>query len=36
MRSWIVVAPKGGKTKRQLAPWVERGVRFVRTLPAKG
>lgn len=36
MKGWIVVAREGVKTKRQLAPWVERGVRFARTLPAKG
>jgi hypothetical protein len=36
MKGWIVVAREGVKTECQLAPWVERGVRFVRTLPAKG
>jgi TfoX/Sxy family transcriptional regulator of competence genes len=36
MRGWVLVAREGLKTKRQLAPWVERGVRFARTLPAKG
>jgi TfoX/Sxy family transcriptional regulator of competence genes len=36
MKGWILVAREGVKTKRQLIPWVERGVRFARTLPAKG
>jgi TfoX/Sxy family transcriptional regulator of competence genes len=36
MKGWILVARAGVETKRQLAPWVERGVRFARTLPAKG
>ena len=36
MKGWVLVAREGMKTKRQLAPWVERGVRFARTLPAKG
>lgn len=36
MKGWILVARDGVKTKRQLAPWVERGVRFARSLPAKG
>jgi TfoX/Sxy family transcriptional regulator of competence genes len=36
MKGWILVSREGVKTKRELAPWVERGVRFARTLPAKG
>lgn len=36
MKGWIIVARDGVKTKRQLAPWVARGVDFARTLPAKG
>ena len=36
MQGWVVVAREGVRTKRQLAPWVQRGVRFARTLPAKG
>jgi TfoX/Sxy family transcriptional regulator of competence genes len=36
MRGWILVARQGVQTKRELAPWVERGVRFARTLPVKG
>jgi len=35
MDGWITVAPEGLKTKRALAAWVKRSVRFVRTLPAK-
>ena len=35
MRGWILVAPEGIKTKRQLASWVSRGVQYARTLPAK-
>jgi TfoX/Sxy family transcriptional regulator of competence genes len=35
MKGWILVAREGVQTKRHLAPWVERGVRFARTLPAK-
>jgi TfoX/Sxy family transcriptional regulator of competence genes len=36
MKGWIVVEPEGVKTKRQLGPWVRRGVEFARTLPPKG
>jgi hypothetical protein len=36
MDGWLRVAPEGVKTKRQLERWVERGVAYVRTLPAKG
>jgi TfoX/Sxy family transcriptional regulator of competence genes len=36
MKGWILVAPEGVQTEDELAPWVERGVRFARTLPAKG
>jgi len=36
MRGWILVAPAGLKTKRELGVWVRRGVEFVRTLPPKG
>jgi TfoX/Sxy family transcriptional regulator of competence genes len=36
MPGWIRVAPEGVKTKRQLAPWVRRGIEFARTLPPKG
>jgi hypothetical protein len=36
MKGWILVAPEGVKTKRQLGTWVTRGVEFARTLPPKG
>jgi TfoX/Sxy family transcriptional regulator of competence genes len=36
MKGWILVAPEGFRTKRQLGAWVDRGMRFARTLPAKG
>jgi TfoX/Sxy family transcriptional regulator of competence genes len=36
IRGWILVAPEGVKTERELAGWVSRGVEFARTLPAKG
>jgi TfoX/Sxy family transcriptional regulator of competence genes len=32
---WITVAAEGVRTKRQLAPWVQRSVSYVRTLPPK-
>jgi hypothetical protein len=36
MKGWILVAPDGVKTKRQLGAWVRRGVQFARSLPPKG
>ena len=36
MDGWIRVAPEGIKTKRQLEPWVKRGVGYARSLPPKG
>jgi hypothetical protein len=36
MRGWLRVAPEGVKTKRQLEPWVKRGVAYARSLPPKG
>jgi hypothetical protein len=36
MDGWLRVAPEGVRTKRQLAPWVERGAAYARSLPAKG
>jgi TfoX/Sxy family transcriptional regulator of competence genes len=36
MKGWILVAPEGVRTARQLGPWVRRGVAFARTLPPKG
>jgi TfoX/Sxy family transcriptional regulator of competence genes len=35
MRGWLRVDPEGLRTKRQLAPWVARGVAYARSLPAK-
>lgn len=35
MRGWILVAPEGVADDDDLAAWVERGVRFARSLPAK-
>jgi TfoX/Sxy family transcriptional regulator of competence genes len=34
-KGWVLVSPEGVRTKRQLAPWVKRGVEFARSLPAK-
>jgi len=36
MAGWVRVDADGVRTKRQLAPWVRRGVAFARTLPRKG
>jgi TfoX/Sxy family transcriptional regulator of competence genes len=35
MDGWLRVAPEGLRTKRQLEPWVARGVHYARTLPSK-
>jgi TfoX/Sxy family transcriptional regulator of competence genes len=35
MDGWVLVAPEGVRTKRQLAPWVTRSIGFVTTLPPK-
>jgi TfoX/Sxy family transcriptional regulator of competence genes len=35
MDGWITVAPDGLKTKRELATWVDRSLKYVKTLPAK-
>ncbi len=35
MRGWLRVDPEGLRTKRQLAPWVTRGVAYARSLPSK-
>jgi TfoX/Sxy family transcriptional regulator of competence genes len=34
-RGWLRVAAEGVKTKRQLEGWVNRGVGYARSLPAK-
>jgi TfoX/Sxy family transcriptional regulator of competence genes len=36
MKGWILVAPEGFKTKRQLGVWVSLGVQFASSLPPKG
>jgi TfoX/Sxy family transcriptional regulator of competence genes len=36
MRGWLRVESDGVRTKRQLAPWVKRGVAYARSLPPKG
>jgi TfoX/Sxy family transcriptional regulator of competence genes len=35
MRGWLRVDPEGARTKRQLEPWVRRGVAYARSLPPK-
>ena len=35
MVGWLRVDPEGLRTKRQLAPWVKRGVDYARSLPPK-
>jgi TfoX/Sxy family transcriptional regulator of competence genes len=36
MDGWLRVAPEGARTKRELEPWVKRGVAYARSLPPKG
>jgi TfoX/Sxy family transcriptional regulator of competence genes len=36
MDGWLRVGDEAVKTKRQLEPWVERGVAYARALPEKG
>jgi hypothetical protein len=36
MDGWLRVADEGVRTKRQLEPWVKRGVAYARSLPPKG
>jgi TfoX/Sxy family transcriptional regulator of competence genes len=36
MQGWLRVDSEGLKTKRQLEPWVRRGVAYARSLPPKG
>lgn len=33
LQGWLRVDPEGLRTKRQLAPWVTRGVAYARSLP---
>jgi TfoX/Sxy family transcriptional regulator of competence genes len=35
MQGWLRVDAEGVRTKRQLEPWVSRGVAYARSLPAK-
>ena len=35
MRNWVVVEPEGVEDDEQLAGWIERATKFVRTLPKK-
>ena len=35
MKGWLRVGDEGVRTKRQLEPWVKRGVAYARSLPAK-
>ena len=35
MPGWLRVDPEGVRTKRQLEPWVRRGVAYARSLPPK-
>jgi len=35
MRGWLRVDPEGVRTAGELAPWVERGVSYARSLPPK-
>jgi TfoX/Sxy family transcriptional regulator of competence genes len=36
MKAWVLVEPAGVGDDASLAAWVERGVAFARSLPAKG
>jgi TfoX/Sxy family transcriptional regulator of competence genes len=36
MSGWLRVDGEGVRTKRQLEPWVRRGVAYARSLPPKG
>ena len=35
MQGWLRVDAEGVRTKRQLEPWVRRGVAYARSLPSK-
>jgi TfoX/Sxy family transcriptional regulator of competence genes len=35
MRGWLRIDAEGVRTKRQLEPWVRRGVAYARSLPPK-
>ncbi len=36
VQGWLRIDPEGLRTKRQLAPWVTRGVAYAHSLSAKG
>ncbi len=36
MQGWLRVDAEGVRTKRQLEPWVRRGMAYARSLPPKG
>lgn len=36
MQGWLRVDAEGVRTKRELEPWVRRGVAYARSLPPKG
>jgi TfoX/Sxy family transcriptional regulator of competence genes len=36
MQGWLRVDSEGVRTKRELEPWVRRGVAYARSLPPKG
>ena len=35
MKGWVLVGPEGVEGDEQLSGWIQRGVKFVGTLPAK-
>jgi TfoX/Sxy family transcriptional regulator of competence genes len=35
MRGWLRIGAEGVRTKRELEPWVRRGVAYARSLPSK-
>ena len=35
MQGWLRVDPEAVRTKRQLEPWVKRGIAYARSLPSK-
>jgi len=36
MKGWLRVDDEGVRTKRELEPWVKRGMAYARSLPPKG
>jgi hypothetical protein len=36
MKGWVLVGPAGVEGDDPLAGWIQRAMKFVRTLPAKG